>query len=41
MIVGLKGYQNDASLGLVFMLTQPFLPERKEQPVAAAPLREG
>jgi len=41
MIVGLKGYQNDASLGLAFMLTQPFLPERKEQPVAAAPLQEG
>ena len=41
MVVGLKGYQNDASLGLVFMLTQPFLPERKEQPVAAAPLQEG
>jgi sterol desaturase/sphingolipid hydroxylase (fatty acid hydroxylase superfamily) len=41
MIVGLKGYQNDASLGLAFMLTQPFLPERKEQPAAAAPLQEG
>ena len=41
MVVGLKGYQNAASLGLVFMLTQPFLPERKEQPVAAAPLQEG
>jgi sterol desaturase/sphingolipid hydroxylase (fatty acid hydroxylase superfamily) len=31
MIVGLKGYQNDASLGLAFMLTQPFLPEKQEQ----------
>ena len=41
MVVGLKGYQNAASLGLVFMLTQPFLPERKEQPVAATPLQEG
>jgi len=41
MTVGLKGFQNDASLGIVFMLTQPFLPERKEQPVAAAPLQEG
>ena len=41
MIVGLKGYQNDASLGLTFMLTQPFLPERKKQPVAATPLQEG
>jgi len=41
MIVGLKGYQNDASLGLTFMLTQPFLPERKEQPAAATPLQEG
>jgi sterol desaturase/sphingolipid hydroxylase (fatty acid hydroxylase superfamily) len=41
MMVGLKGYQNEASLGLVFMLTQPFLPERKEQPAAVAPLQEG
>ncbi|MBZ5633545.1 MAG: sterol desaturase family protein [Acidobacteriia bacterium] len=31
MVVGLKGFQNDASLGLAFMLTQPFLPEKKEQ----------
>jgi sterol desaturase/sphingolipid hydroxylase (fatty acid hydroxylase superfamily) len=41
MIVGLKGCQNDASLGVVFMLTQPFLPERKEQPAVAARLPEG
>jgi hypothetical protein len=32
MIVGLKGYQNDASLGVAFMLRQPFLPERQEGP---------
>jgi sterol desaturase/sphingolipid hydroxylase (fatty acid hydroxylase superfamily) len=31
MIVGLKGYQNDASLGVGFMLRQPFLPERQER----------
>ena len=38
MIVGLKGYQDDSSLGVGFMLTQPFLRERKEQgsPVARA-----
>jgi hypothetical protein len=41
MTVGLKGYQNDASLGLAFMLAQPFLPEPKEQPATAAPLQEG
>jgi sterol desaturase/sphingolipid hydroxylase (fatty acid hydroxylase superfamily) len=41
MTVGLKGYQNDASLGLTFMLTQPFLPQRKEQSAAPAPLQEG
>jgi hypothetical protein len=29
MVVGLKGYQNDASLGLGFILTQPFLREGK------------
>jgi hypothetical protein len=36
--VGLKGYQDDSSLGVGFMLTQPFLRERKEQasPVARA-----
>jgi sterol desaturase/sphingolipid hydroxylase (fatty acid hydroxylase superfamily) len=32
MIVGLKGYQNDASLGVVFMLKQPFLRERQDGP---------
>jgi len=31
MVVGLKGYQNDASLGVAFMLTQPFLAEKKAQ----------
>jgi sterol desaturase/sphingolipid hydroxylase (fatty acid hydroxylase superfamily) len=41
MIVGLKGYQDDASLGLGFMLTQPFLPERKEQASAIAPAEPG
>ena len=29
MIVGLRGYQNNNSLRLAFMLTQPFLPERR------------
>ncbi|MBZ5673367.1 MAG: sterol desaturase family protein [Acidobacteriia bacterium] len=37
MIVGLKGYQNDASLGMGFMLTQPFLRERKEPASTVAP----
>ncbi len=37
MIVGIKGYQNDASLGMGFMLAQPFLPEKKEQGSAIAP----
>jgi sterol desaturase/sphingolipid hydroxylase (fatty acid hydroxylase superfamily) len=41
MVVGLKGCQNEASLGLVFMLTQPFLPEPKEQAAATVPLQEG
>jgi len=38
MVVGLKGYQNDASLGVGFMLRQPFLREKNEQtsPVASA-----
>lgn len=31
MVVGLKGYQNDASLGVGFMLRQPFLRETSEQ----------
>lgn len=39
IVVGLKGYQNEASLGLGFMLAQPFLPERKESP-AAVPAHE-
>jgi len=39
MIVGLKGYQDDASLGVTFMLTQPFLPERQTSP--AAQVEEG
>jgi sterol desaturase/sphingolipid hydroxylase (fatty acid hydroxylase superfamily) len=41
MIVGLKGYQNSASLGVVFMLTQPFLPERQEQASTVSPMEEG
>jgi sterol desaturase/sphingolipid hydroxylase (fatty acid hydroxylase superfamily) len=41
MVVGLKGCQNDASLGLVFMLTQPFLAERKEQDSPVAPAEQG
>ena len=36
MVVGLKGCQNDASLGMGFMLAQPFLRERKEQAPAVA-----
>jgi sterol desaturase/sphingolipid hydroxylase (fatty acid hydroxylase superfamily) len=36
MIVGLKGYQNDASLGIAFMLTQPFL---RDKPGLASPYR--
>jgi sterol desaturase/sphingolipid hydroxylase (fatty acid hydroxylase superfamily) len=31
MVVGLKGCQNDASLDVAFMLTQPFLREKNEQ----------
>ena len=40
MVVGLKGCQNDASLGVPFILKQPFLQEKNEQvsPVAAAKL---
>lgn len=30
MAVGLKGYQNDASLGVGFILMQPFLPQRQD-----------
>lgn len=41
MTVGLKGYRNDASLGLAFMLAQPFLAERKESASSLAPLRQG
>ncbi len=41
MIVGLKGYQNSASLGVAFMLTQPFLPERQEQTSTNSPVEEG
>lgn len=41
MAVGLKGCQNDASLGVAFMLTQPFLPERKEQGSAVASAERG
>ena len=37
--VGLKGCQNDASLGMAFMLTQPFLPERKEEASPARPVQ--
>ena len=36
--VGLKGYQNDASLGVAFMLSQPFLAERKETGSPAQPV---
>lgn len=39
MIVGLKGCQNDASLGVAFMLTQPFLPERKEAASSVQPVQ--
>jgi sterol desaturase/sphingolipid hydroxylase (fatty acid hydroxylase superfamily) len=35
IVVGLKGYQNEASLGVGFMLSQPFLRE-KASPVASA-----
>ena len=46
MITGLRGFQNPGSLGLTFMLTQPFLPERperrperrEEQPSPSVPL---
>ena len=41
IVVGLKGYQNDASLGVAFMLTQPFLPERKERAFSRPPVEEG
>ena len=37
--VGLKGCQNDASLGMTFMLTQPFLRERKEEASPAQPVQ--
>jgi sterol desaturase/sphingolipid hydroxylase (fatty acid hydroxylase superfamily) len=40
MIVGLKGYQNGASLGVAFMLTQPFLPERQEEGSSTAQVEE-
>jgi sterol desaturase/sphingolipid hydroxylase (fatty acid hydroxylase superfamily) len=30
IVVGLKGYQNDASVGVGFMLAQPFLPEKQQ-----------
>jgi sterol desaturase/sphingolipid hydroxylase (fatty acid hydroxylase superfamily) len=40
MIVGLKGYQDDGSLGVGFMLTQPFLAERQEPASAQASVEE-
>jgi len=40
MVVGLKGYQNEGSLGLAFMLAQPFLPERQEQISSIARVEE-
>ena len=40
MIVGLKGYQDDGSLGVGFMLTQPFLAERQESASAQASVEE-
>lgn len=41
MNVGLKGYQSEASLGLGFMLAQPFLPEKPEQAAAIGAAHEG
>jgi sterol desaturase/sphingolipid hydroxylase (fatty acid hydroxylase superfamily) len=35
IVYGLKGCQNDGSLGLAFMLGQPFLPERQQAPPEA------
>jgi sterol desaturase/sphingolipid hydroxylase (fatty acid hydroxylase superfamily) len=40
MVVGLKGCQNDASLGVAFMLTQPFLRETNEQGSAVASVEQ-
>lgn len=40
MIVGLKGYQNSASLDVTFMLTQPFLRERTEPASSTAQVEE-
>ena len=40
LIVGLKGYQNDASLGMGFMLTQPFLRETTEAGSPIAPAKK-
>lgn len=37
LIVGVKGYQNQASLGVGFMLAQPFLPEKPGEGAASAP----
>ena len=41
MVVGLKGCHNDASLGVAFMLTQPFLREKDEQVSAIASAEQG
>ena len=41
MVVGLKGYQDDGSLGITFMLTQPFMPERQLAASAQPPAEEG
>jgi sterol desaturase/sphingolipid hydroxylase (fatty acid hydroxylase superfamily) len=40
MVVGLKGYQDDGSLGVAFMLTQPFLQERQLGASAQPPVEE-
>ena len=40
LIVGLKGFQNDASLGMGFMLTQPFLRETTEAGSPIAPAKK-
>jgi len=41
MVVGIKGCQNDASLNVAFMLTQPFLREKNEQASAVATVKQG
>jgi sterol desaturase/sphingolipid hydroxylase (fatty acid hydroxylase superfamily) len=41
LVVGLKGYQDEGSLGVTFMLTQPFLPERQLAASAQPPAEEG